>query len=82
MNAQRLEAFLAKLYVDENARRRFLADPRGESLSAGLSADECTAIERLDRTGLELAAESFARKRAAYRPGKFNLRFTAWLNRR
>jgi uncharacterized protein (UPF0276 family) len=43
------EALLARLYTDAAARARFLAEPR--------SAD-------IDRAGLELAARSFARKRA------------------
>jgi hypothetical protein len=34
MSAARLEAFLAKIYVDEDSRERFLADPRGEAAKA------------------------------------------------
>ena len=81
MSAQKLEAFLAKLYVDENARCRFLADPRGEASNAGLAADECAALDGLDLTGLELAAESFARKRAASLPRNFDSRFSGWFKR-
>ena len=66
MSAARLEAFLARLYVDESARRRFLADPRGEADSAGLSEQDCAALANIDSVGLELAAGSIARKRAAF----------------
>ena len=57
------ESFLARLYVDRSARERFLADPRGETVAAGLAADEIAAAVGIDRVGLELAAASFAHKR-------------------
>jgi hypothetical protein len=57
------EAFVARLYVDETLRRRFLADAKGEASRAGLSPTEIQAVERIDRTGLELAADSFEHKR-------------------
>lgn len=63
MNAARLEAFLAKIYVDEKARTRFLADPRGEAARAGLAEPEILALEEIDRVGLELTARSLERKR-------------------
>jgi hypothetical protein len=71
-----LEAFLARLYVDAPARERFLRSPREEALRAGLAAPEAAALERIDRAGLELAARSFARKRAqaATRPPRRGLR--------
>jgi hypothetical protein len=59
------ETFLAKIYVDADARRRFLADPRGEAVRAGLTPEECDALERIDREGLELAGMSFERKRGS-----------------
>lgn len=63
------EAFLARIYVDDEARRRFLAEPREEAARAGLDASEQEALTAVDRVGLELAARSFARKRtAASRP--------------
>jgi hypothetical protein len=62
--AQRLEAFLARLYTDDAARAAFLADPRGQALAAGLSPDDADALCRIDRLGLELAANSFAHKRS------------------
>jgi hypothetical protein len=67
MSAADLEAFLARIYVDEQVRLDFLREPYGEAIRAGLSEQEARALERIDRTGLELAAESFARKRARHR---------------
>ncbi|MGI9067680.1 MAG: hypothetical protein ACR2HX_14945 [Pyrinomonadaceae bacterium] len=63
MSAARFEAFLAKLYVDERARARFLADPRGEAMKAGLTAQDVEAVARIDRVGLDLLAKSLERKR-------------------
>jgi hypothetical protein len=81
MSAQKLEDFLARLYVDDQARARFLADPSREVSNAGLTASDCAALENIDLIGLELAAESFARKRAAY-PPKPLPKWTRWLGRR
>ena len=63
MNTARFEAFLAKIYVDAEARARFLADPRGEAMRAGLTEPEISALENIDRIGLELTAQSLERKR-------------------
>ncbi len=82
MRAQKFEIFLAKLYVDDQTRSRFLADPHREALNAGLTADECTALEKIDLVGLELAAHSFARKRSLCPPRKVATNFTRWLRRR
>ena len=57
------EAFVARLYVDAAARRRFLADPPREAAAAGLTDEEIAAAVGIDRVGLELAAASFAQKR-------------------
>src|SRR5712692_4371475 len=62
-----LEQFLARIYVDREARARFLADPRAEAARAGLPEDQCRALEGIDRVGLEMAARSFARKRSPHR---------------
>jgi hypothetical protein len=67
MSASRIEAFLAKLYVDESARAKFLADPRDESLKAGLTEREIEALEKVDLVGLEMLAESLKSKRARRR---------------
>ena len=58
------ETFLARLYTDAPLRARFLADPRARGGAHQLTAEECDALERIDRVGLELSARSFAHKRA------------------
>jgi len=63
MSSPALERFLATIYVDAEARARFLAAPRDEAVRAGLSEDQCRALESIDRVGLEMAARSFAKKR-------------------
>jgi len=63
MSAARLEAFLAKIYVDEDSHDRFLADPRGEAARAGLNEREIGALEKIDRAGLILTAQSLQKKR-------------------
>ncbi|HKS08778.1 MAG TPA: hypothetical protein VJS13_04475 [Pyrinomonadaceae bacterium] len=64
MNESRLEVFLARIYVDQRARERFLADPRGEATRAGLAAHEIDDVVNIDRDGLELLAHSLEHKRA------------------
>ncbi len=63
MNDQKMERFLASLYVDSEARARFLDAPREEAARAGLNPAQCDALAAIDRVGLEMAAHSFARKR-------------------
>ena len=67
MSAPALETLLARLYSDAAFRARFLADPLGVSMQAGLSEAEALALAGIDRVGLELAAESYERKRTAHR---------------
>lgn len=64
MSSPAFEAFLARLYADDDLRSRFLADPTDVARAAGLSAREVEALAAIDRTGLELAGRSYARKRA------------------
>jgi hypothetical protein len=64
MSTPALEQFLAGIYVDAEARARFLAAPYQEAKRAGLSENQCRALEAIDRVGLEMAARSFSRKRA------------------
>lgn len=63
MSTSLLEAFLARIYVDAQARERFLSDPTAEALKAGLSPDEIEAVKQIDRVGLELFTISLERKR-------------------
>lgn len=62
MNDSRLEIFLARIYVDREARAKFLADPRGEATKAGLTAQQVEDVIKIDRDGLELLADSLERK--------------------
>lgn len=65
MSARKLEAFLVRIYVDASARAAFKENPQGEALRAGLSKEECAALENMDWVGLEMAARSFANKRTS-----------------
>lgn len=56
--------FLARLYVDEEARARFLEAPVLEAQRAGLDLAAARELAAIDRDSLALAARSFARKRA------------------
>ena len=64
MIESRLEGFLARIYVDRAAREKFLNDPRGEAMRAGLAAREIEALVNIDRDGLEFFAHSLEHKRA------------------
>jgi len=64
MSASRLEAFLARIYVDDVAREQFLADPRGQAMRAGLRSDEIENLVNIDREGLEMFAHSLQHKKA------------------
>jgi hypothetical protein len=66
MSDSRLEAFLVKIYVDEKARAKFLADPRGEATKAGLTAQQVEDVIKIDRDGLELFAHSLERKKQGH----------------
>ena len=59
----RFEAFLARLYVDADARARFLADARVAATAAALSPEEIDAAEKIDRVGLRMTANSLRHKR-------------------
>lgn len=63
MNDQKMEKFLASLYVDAKLRARFLAAPREEAARARLNPEQCDALAAIDRVGLKMAAHSFERKR-------------------
>ena len=72
-----LEAYLATLLVDPDARARFRAAPALEARRVGLGDEECLALGAMDLGDLELAARSVARKRAAQHPAPP----TAWWHR-
>ena len=64
MSAARLEALLARLYVDAALRARFVRDPHAEARRFGLSDEDARAVAAIDRADLERAADSFAHKRS------------------
>ena len=72
MSQSRLEVFLARIYVDQTAREKFLADPRGEATRAGLTPQEIDDVVNIDRDGLELLAHSLEHKRAQKHGNKKN----------
>lgn len=67
MSDSQLETFLARIYVDRNARAKFLADPRGEAIKAGLTAQQVEDVVKIDRDGLEMFAQSLERKKQGRR---------------
>ncbi len=67
IQAQALEAFLARLYVDAELRSRFVAEPLREARAAGVSDEDARRLCAIDREGLAMAATSFAFKRSAGR---------------
>jgi hypothetical protein len=81
MSARAFEAFLTRIYVDAGARARFKANPRAEAQRAGLSREECTALENTDWVGLEMAARSFTHKRQATVKGNHAYSFRDRLHR-
>lgn len=66
MSDARFEEFLARIYVDEDARAKFLADPRGEASRAGLTAQQIDDVVKIDREGLEMFAASLKRKKQGH----------------
>ena len=79
-----LEVFLATLYTDADTRNRFLATPETIARAAGLTEEDVAALADIDRAGLIMAANSYARKRAQHRQPKrkFGELFLAWVRRR
>jgi hypothetical protein len=72
VSVSNLEAFLARIYCDPQARASFLGNPAAEALRAGLSPDEIEALKQIDRVGLELFAVSLERKREKQCPKRLN----------
>ena len=70
-----VEHFLARLFTDSQLRSRDRVSLVEEAVRAGLSSATAQRISRLDATGLELAAATFASKRRAarIRPGMSSL---------
>ena len=60
----RLERFMARLLTDRAFREKFLADPVATGAREGLSAEQCRAVAALPSNDLQVAARSYAHKRA------------------
>ncbi len=84
MSAPSLETFLARLYTDASLRSRFLADPQRIACDAGLSAADVDALAKIDRAGMQMAADSYAWKRKQHRQPKKSLGETirGWVRRK
>lgn len=63
VNDPNFERFLAKLYTDDAFRARFLRDPAGAAAAQKLTAEQCEAVNKIDKVGLAFAARSFSAKR-------------------
>ncbi len=74
MRPSRVEAFLAKLYTDEDFLGKFLREPEILSRKEGLTGTEAKEMAGMDLTGLGFAADSFKHKRRG-RGGKGRKRF-------
>jgi hypothetical protein len=84
MSASGVEAFLACLYGDAALRERFLQDDKAAMADLPLTEIERAALLEIDRVGLQMAAVSYANKRAHHsRKRKFFYgRFWAFIFRR
>ena len=58
-----LEKLLASVYMDETTRASLLSEPEDFARRHRLSHEDCATLAAIDRTGLAMAARSFARKR-------------------
>jgi hypothetical protein len=65
-SARASEDLLARLFTDAGFRARFKQDPQGMGRALGLDDAALAALEHTDWVGLELAARSYAHKRATY----------------
>jgi len=81
MNTPNLEMFLARIYTDPQTRARFLANPLSEAAQAGLTDEQCRALEGIDRVGVQMAARSFAHKRKFKRHGQWHARAVSRLRK-
>lgn len=64
MSAPGVEACLARLYTDATFREQFLADADRAMSAMKLSEQERAALRGIDKTGLRMAAKSYANKQA------------------
>ena len=84
MSSFELEAYLARLYTYSTARESFLANPEKASRDVGLSDNDVESLLNIDHIGLQMAADSYAHKRAKHRQPKKSLHdmIDTWWKRR
>ena len=68
MSTADVEAFLARLYTDEDFLTRFLRSPDDVLSREALSAEQRAALAAIDRSELILAANSYRHKRDTRKP--------------
>jgi len=68
----KLESFLARLYVDDEFRERFLVNPTELALKEGLDEREAISVAAIDKAALKMAAKGL-RKKAEARNGRKSL---------
>jgi hypothetical protein len=61
--AAHLEAFLARLYTDDEACAEFLTNPGSTAARAGLDEGDVARLARTDLSAIALAVMSFKAKR-------------------
>ena len=82
MSSPRFEAFLARLYCDQDFLEEFMRQPDRVIAEARLSERERQAATAIDRAGLLMAARSFESKRHARMAHRsFRERLSGFLNR-
>ena len=67
MSQLALETYLARLYTEPALREAFLADPARAAHEAGFDDADTNALCAIDRAGLRMAADSYAKKGAQHR---------------
>lgn len=60
-----VQHFLARLYTDDALRERFVADRAGVARELGFDEEQARRLALIDVEVLNIAARSFAKKRAA-----------------
>ncbi len=68
MSTADVEAFLVRLYTDEDFLARFLDAPREVLALESFSSEERAALAAIDRSELMLAADSYRHKRDNRKP--------------
>lgn len=81
MSSPQFEAFLARLYSDNEFLKEFLRDPDRVVQEEGLNYREQKAALAIDRAGLLMAARSYELKRQAHQGGQARKRPLAGLRR-